>query len=186
MEDATLIWFWVLSVSDELQMTAREVKDTCSDSLSASLTLRMFFWAGCFLSSVHFTSLSATSLLLSASSPFHLPVGDQKVKERAAPLSRPCELQRKGFGQQWHRRPLDGAFRCNICDVEQTTPVNFAGAGAGLCAGLSLASRQIGKKEPSSEMFLIKRCFFPLAYASLHQSRSQQVDWNRACSFPVL
>lgn len=29
-----------LSVSDELQMTAREVKDTGSDSLSATLTLR--------------------------------------------------------------------------------------------------------------------------------------------------
>jgi len=35
-----------LSASDELQMTAREVKDTGSDSLSATLTLRTFFWGG--------------------------------------------------------------------------------------------------------------------------------------------
>lgn len=54
-----------LSASDELQMTAREVKDTGSDSLSATLALRTFFWVGNFFSSVHFTpSLRLPSSLL--------------------------------------------------------------------------------------------------------------------------
>ena len=42
------------------------------------------------------------------------------------------------------------------------------------CAlGCHLPPDRQAKKEPSSEMFLIKRCFFPPANASLHQSRSQ-------------
>lgn len=53
--------------------------------------------------------------------------------------------------------------------------------------GCQLPPQKQAKKEPSSETFLIKRCcFFPPAYASLPQSRSQQVDWNKAYSFPVL
>lgn len=35
-----------LSASDELQMTAREVKDTDSDSLSATFALRTLFLDG--------------------------------------------------------------------------------------------------------------------------------------------
>lgn len=174
-----------LSASDELQMTAREVKDTSTDSLSATFTLHSFFWVGNFLSSVCFKPLTTTSLLPSASSPFPLPLGDWKLKERAAPLSRPHEQQRKGFGQEQCRRPLDGAFRCNNHDTEQTTSAHPDGAGAELCAGLSLASRQ-ANKEPSIEMLLIEMLLLSSAYASLYQPRSQQADRRRAYSFPVL
>lgn len=83
-----------LCASDELQMTAREGKDTSSDSLSATLALRMLFGRVTFFSSAHFTPLAATSLLPSASSPF--PFLCWQVKERAGPLNRPPEPSSEG------------------------------------------------------------------------------------------
>lgn len=60
----------LLSDSDELQMTAREVKDTGSDSLSAALILCTFLWVDNFLLLSSFTALTTASFLPCASSPF--------------------------------------------------------------------------------------------------------------------
>lgn len=103
--------------------------------------------------------------------PFHVPSGNWKADGRAALGADPVRGVWMGF---WCRRPLDGAFWRDNGDAEQTTSANAAGAGAGHWAGWSPTSRQRDEVEPSSEMVLIKRCFFPPAYASLHQEASKK------------
>lgn len=93
-----------LSASDELQMTAREVKDTSSDSLSATLTLRTFFGWITFSFFVHLHH-SLIPFLPSASSPF--PCLHQRWKRGQALWSELVMLQRWGWDGQ-SRRALDG------------------------------------------------------------------------------
>lgn len=171
-----------LSASDELQMTAREVKDTRSDSLSATLTLRTVFWVDNFFLLCSFTPLTTTSFLPSLPP---LPLlafssGDWKVKERAASLIRPREPQRMELG--WGSAE-DLWMRLSDVITVMLSKQHLMEQVQGSALSRHLPPDRQAEKEPSSEMFLIKRCcFFPPAY----QSRSQQVDWNRACLLLVL
>lgn len=110
------------SASDELQMTAREVKDTGSDSLSATLTLRTFFWQITFSFSAHLHR----SLWLPSSPLPPLPLlasarGDWKVQERAGSLIRPREPRGMGLGwgsagdQQAQQEPSSDMCRTKRC-----------------------------------------------------------------------
>lgn len=143
------------------------------------LTLGMGLLGGelFLLCSFHNTLLSL-SLLLSASSPF--PFLCQQVtgrwKRGQPPWSRPRELK-EGIQAGELRRGL----RCDNHDAEQTASVNPAGAGAGLCTPLLLASRQIGNKGTWQGNASYQETL--LLSSSLHITPSASypaADWNRA------
>lgn len=147
MEDATLIWFWVLSLLLMNYKWQRGKWRTPAVTVCQPRSVSYFFWVGNFFSSPHFTPLLWLPSSLPPPFPFlSFASGWVEGESQGSPLSRPREPQRKGFRRGWCRRPLDRAFRCDNCDAEQTTSANPAGAGAGLCAGRSLASRQTGEK----------------------------------------
>lgn len=167
-----------VSAPDGLQMTAREVKDTGSDRLSAAHSGYGAFGWGTFsplFISQHF-AIPFPPLFCLLSFPFPLPAGDWKVEERAAPWSRPRELK-EGIQAGELRRGL----RCDNHDAEQTASVNPAGAGAGLCTPLLLASRQIGNKGTWQGNASYQETL--LLSSSLHITPSASypaADWNRA------
>lgn len=172
-----------LCASDELQMTAREGKDTSSDSLSATLALRMLFGRVTFsplLISHHLLQLPSSLL---PPLPFLSFAG--RWKRRQALWTSLLSLPQKGrIRMGWCRRPLDCAFRGdnwadNICEFRWSRCRTV-----GWVIICLQTDRQ--KKKSNSEILFNKKHFFPPAYASLHKSRSQQVDWNRACSFMVI
>lgn len=182
MEDAILLWFWVLCLLLMNYKWQQGKWRTPAVTVCQPHSLCVRF-LGCitFFFSVHLHHSLRFPLSPLPPLPFLTFLrGDWKVKERAASLIRPREPQRMGLG--WGSAGDLWMWPSDVITVMLSKQHLTEQVQSSVLSHHLLPDRQ-AEKEPSSEMFLIKRCcFFPPAY----QSRSQQVDWNRACSLLVL
>lgn len=179
MEDATLLWFWVFSlILMNYKWQRGKWRTPAVTVCQAHSFWVVFFGWITFSFSVHLHhSLWLPSSPVPPLSSLPFARGDWKVKERAASLIRPPEPQRKGLG--WGSA---GDLWMWLSDVIMVMlrKQHLIEQVQGSALSHHLPPDRQAEKEPSSE---IKRCcFFPPVY----QSRSQQVDWNRACLLLLL